>query len=298
VPLHDLGRLGIWSRELRFGEAGDMRDGAAELEALGFGTLWVPGGFDGPLLEICANQLGATSRVVIATGILNVFGHDPAHVAREQAVIDERFPGRFLLGIGVGHATFLGAEAQEQSRRPLTVIARYLDELERHAPADSSPNRVVAALAPRMVQLARERTLGIHPYMVPVAHTAEVRAALGEGPLVLTELSAVLGTDLDDLRARARLDLALYLTLPNYVRTWGRLGFGPDDLASGGSDRLVDAVYALGTVEQIGERVREHLAAGADHVCLRVVTNAPMTGADETLPRAAWRELAALVGSV
>jgi probable F420-dependent oxidoreductase len=296
--VRDLGRLGIWSRELRFGEAGDMRDGAAELEQMGFGALWVPGGFDGPLLAICADQLGATSDVVIATGILNVFGHDPAEVAREQAGIDERFPGRFLLGIGVGHAKFLGSEAQEQSRRPLEVIGRYLDELDRHAPDGTSPARVVAALAPRMVQLARERTLGIHPYMVPVSHTAEVRAALGAGPLVLTEQSVVIGTDIDDLRARARVDLALYLTLPNYVRTWGRLGYGPDDLADDGSDRLVDDVYALGTVEQIGVRVREHLAAGADHVCLRVVTNAPMTGAGETLPRAAWRELAGLVGSV
>lgn len=296
--MQDLGRLGIWSRELRFGEAGDMREGAAELEELGFGTLWVPGGFDGPLLAICADQLGATSRVALATGILNVFGHDPADVAREHAAIDERFPGRFLLGIGVGHAKFLAPEAQERSRRPLEVISGYLDELERHAPPGSAPARVVAALAPRMVQLARERTLGIHPYMVPVAHTAEVRAALGAGPLVLTELSVVLGGAGDDLRAQARQDVALYLTLPNYVRTWGRLGFGEEDLAGGGSDRLIDAIYALGSVEQVGERVREHLAAGADHVCLRVVTNAPMAGVNETLPRAAWRELAALVGSV
>jgi probable F420-dependent oxidoreductase len=294
----DLGRLGIWSRELRFGEAADMRAGAAELEQMGFGTLWIPGGFDGPLLEICADQLGATSNVAIATGILNVFGHDPADVAREQAGIDERFPGRFLLGIGVGHAAFLSPEAQERSRRPLAVIAGYLDALERNAPAGTAPARVIAALAPRMVQLARERTLGVHPYMVPVSHTAEVRAALGDGPLVLTEQSVVLGTGRDDLRARARLDLALYLTLPNYVRTWGRLGYGAEDLADGGSDRLVDALYALGTVEAIGERVREHLAAGADHVCLRVVTNAPMSGAGEALPRAEWRELSALVANV
>jgi probable F420-dependent oxidoreductase len=296
--VESLGRLGIWSRELRFGEAADMRAGAAELEQLGFGTLWIPGGFDGPLLEICADQLGATSSVAIATGILNVFGHDPAGVAREQAGIDERFPGRFLLGIGVGHAAFLSPEAQERSRRPLAVVAGYLDALERHAPPGTAPARVIAALAPRMVQLARERTLGVHPYMVPVSHTAEVRAALGHGPLVLTEQSVVLGADGDDLRARARADLALYLTLPNYVRTWGRLGYGPADLADGGSDRLVDALYALGTVERIGERVREHLAAGADHVCLRVVTNAPMTGVGEALPRAAWRELSALVGTV
>jgi probable F420-dependent oxidoreductase len=295
--VQDLGRLGIWSRELRFGEAGDMRAGAAELEELGFGTLWIPGGFDGPLLEICADQLAATRRIAIATGILNVFGHDPAVVAREHAAIDDAHPGRFLLGIGVGHAKFLDAEAQERSRRPLEVIAGYVDELERHAPPGASPARAVAALAPRMVQLARERTLGIHPYMVPVEHTTEVRAALGAGPLVATELSVVLGDDLDDLRARARADLELYLTLPNYVRTWGRLGYGASDLADGGSDRLVDAIYALGSVERVGERVDEHLAAGADHVCLRVVTNAPMLGADEPLPRAAWRQLAALISS-
>ena len=250
----------------------------------------------GPLLEICADQLAATRAICVATGILNVFGHDPADVASDHARIDERFPERFLLGIGIGHAKFLSADAAERSRRPLAVISEYLDALDRHAPAGATPARAVAALAPRMVQLAGERTLGIHPYMVPVAHTAEVRAALGSGPLVATELSVVLG-DGDDLRARARQDLELYLGLPNYVRTWTRLGYGGDDLAHGGSDRLVDAIYALGSVERVGERVREHLAAGADHVCLRVVTNAPMTGAGEALPREQWRRLAALVSA-
>jgi probable F420-dependent oxidoreductase len=297
VAVQDLGRIGIWSRELRFGEPGDAREGAAELEDHGFGTLWVPGGLDGPLLELCAGQLAATRRVAIATGILNVFGHDPADVARDHARFDSEHPGRFLLGIGVGHTKFLDAEAVARSRRPLAVISEYLDDLDRHAPSCSSPARVVAALAPRMVELARERTLGVHPYMVPVEHTAEVRAALGAGPLVATELSVVLGDDLAELRARARADLALYLQLPNYTRTWRRLGWGEDDLARSGSDRLVDALYALGDVDRIGERLQEHLAAGADHVCLRVVTGAPATGVDERLPRREWRELAALAAS-
>jgi probable F420-dependent oxidoreductase len=295
--MQDLGRIGIWSRELRFGEAGDMREGAAELEQLGFGALWIPGGLGGPLLEICADQLRATRQIAVATGILNVFGHDPVDVAREHAAIDAAHPGRFLLGMGIGHAKFLPAEAAARSRRPLDVIAQYLDALERHAPPGSSAARCVAALAPRMVQLARARTLGVHPYMVPVEHTAEVRAALGEEPLVATELSVALGDDMDDLRAAARADLALYLQLPNYTKTWARLGYGEDDLAGHGSDRLVDAVYALGSVEQIGARVREHLDAGADHVCLRVVTNQPMLGEDEPLPREEWRALAALVSS-
>ena len=293
--MRDLGRVGIWSRELRFGEAGDMREGAAELEELGFGALWIPGGYDGPLLEICADELAATRQIAVATGILNVFGHDPVDVAREHAVIDAAHPGRFLLGIGIGHAKFLPAEAAARSRRPLEAISHYLDELERHAPPGSSAARCVAALAPKMVQLARERTLGVHPYMVPVEHTAEVRAALGEGPLVATEVSVVLGDDLDDLRAAARADLALYLQLPNYTKTWTRIGYGEHDLAGDGSDRLVDAVYALGSVDQIGARVREHLDAGADHVCLRVVTNRPMLGESEPLPREEWRALAPLV---
>lgn len=295
--MQDLGRVGIWSRELRFGEAGDMREGAAELEELGFGALWIPGGYDGPLLEICADQLGATRQIAVATGILNVFGHDPVAVARQHAAIDAAHPGRFLLGIGIGHAKFLPAEAAARSRRPLEVISHYLDELESHAPPGSSAARCVAALAPRMVDLARERTLGVHPYMVPVEHTAEVRGALGAGPLVATELSVVLGDDLADLRARARADLALYLQLPNYTRTWTRLGYGEGDLAGGGSDRLVDAVYALGSVEQIGARLREHLDSGADHVSLRVVTNRPMLGENEPLPREEWRALAPLVGA-
>ena len=186
--------VGIWSRELRFGEAADMREGAAELEELGFGTLWIPGGFDGPLLEICADQLGATRRVAVATGILNVFGHDPADVAREQARIDERFPGPLP-----ARDRHRAREVPRPRRRPSARAGRsrssrdYLDELDRHAPAGTAPARAIAALAPRMVQLARERTLGIHPYMVPVEHTAEVRAALGAGPLVATELSVVLG---------------------------------------------------------------------------------------------------------
>jgi probable F420-dependent oxidoreductase len=290
-----LGRVGIWSRELRFGEAGDARDASAELEELGFGTLWIPGGGGGDLLEVVADRLAATRDVVVATGILNVFGHDPEDVAREHAQIDRDHPGRFLLGIGIGHAKFLDAEGVLRSQKPLTLVSEYLDDLARYAPPGTNPARCVAALAPRMVELSGRRTLGVHPYMVPVEHTASVRATLGDGPLVAPELTVALGSDIADAKARARADLALYLTLPNYTRTWARLGYGDDELAHGGSDRLVEALYALGTVEQVGARVREHLDAGADHVCLRVVTNAPMTGVDEELPRAAWRELSALV---
>jgi probable F420-dependent oxidoreductase len=295
IGVQSLGRVGIWSRELRFGNAADARDASAELEELGYGTLWIPGGGGGDLLEVVADRLAATRQVAIATGILNVFGHDPADVARDHAAIDESHPGRFLLGIGIGHARFLDDEQAERSRHPLRLISGYIDDLERHAPPGSTPARCVAALAPKMVALSGERTLGVHPYMVPVEHTAWVRSALGADALVAPELTVSLGTSREEARERARADLGLYLGLPNYTRVWARFGYGDDDLANGGSDRLVDALYALGTVEQIGVRLREHLAAGADHVCLRVVTNAPMTGVDEALPREAWRALAPLV---
>jgi probable F420-dependent oxidoreductase len=290
----ELGRLGIWSRELRFGDRAEAREAAAELEELGFGTLWIPGGGgDDELLPVVAEQLAATRSLAFATGILNVFGHDPADVAREHARLDEAFPDRFLLGIGVGHAKFLSPEAQARSQRPLEVIAGYLDELERFAPPGTAPARIVAALGPKMVALSGERTLGVHPYMVPVEHTAFVREALGSVPLVAPELSVVVGDDLAAGRDRARQDLQLYLGLPNYVTVWQRLGYGADDLADGGSDRLVDALYAYGPLERIAARIGEHRAAGADHVCLRVVTNAPMQGV-ERIPLDEWRTLAPL----
>lgn len=293
----ELGRVGIWSRELRFGDRGEAREAAVELEELGFGTLWIPGGAgDEELLPVVGEQLSATRRVVIATGILNVFGHDPQDVARAHAELDGDHPGRFLLGIGIGHAKFLDADSAARSKKPITVISEYLDALERFAVAGTSPARVVAALGPKMVRLAGERTLGVHPYMVPVEHTAVVRDVLGPLPIVAPELSVVLAGTVEQTRARARQDLALYLELPNYVTVWQRLGYGDADLADGGSDRLVDALYAQGSVEQIGSRVREHHDAGADHVCLRVVTNAPMSGV-ERLPREQWRELAPLASA-
>jgi probable F420-dependent oxidoreductase len=295
--VNDLGPIGIWSRELRFGDPGEAREAAAELEELGFGTLWIPGGGGGDdLMRVVEDQLGETRSACFATGILNVFGHDPADVAREHARIDAAFPGRFVLGIGIGHAKFLDAHRAQRSQRPLEVISEYLDELDRNAPDGTQPARVVAALGPRMVELAGERTLGVHPYMVPVEHTAFVRDVLGPVPLLAPELSVVLAEELADARARARQDLALYLQLPNYTTVWRRLGYGDADLADGGSDRLVDALYALGSIERIGERVRRHLDAGADHVCLRVVTNAPMEGV-ERIPREEWRELAPLVAT-
>jgi probable F420-dependent oxidoreductase len=291
----DLGRIGIWGRELRFGERGAVLDAVAELESLGFGALWVPGGAGGPLLEVCADVLAATHEVPVATGILNFWWYDPADVARDHAAIDAAHPGRFLLGLGVGHVRFLDAESAARARRPLQATAEYLDALERHAPQGTDPARVLAALGPRMLELAGRRTLGTHPFMVPVAHTRRARETLGPGKLVAPELSVILETDITRARERAREEMTLYFGLPNYTNEWRRLGYTDEDLREPGSDRLVDDIYAYGALDAIAERIREHHEAGADHVCLRVVTNLPMTGVDEPLPREAWRELAALL---
>jgi probable F420-dependent oxidoreductase len=217
--------------------------------------------------------------------------HDPAGVAAGHARLDREHSGRFLLGLGIGHASLVDADQPGRYRRPLSTMREYLDALDEHAPADHRPARVIAALGPKMVALSGERTLGTHPYLVPVEHTALVREALGPDRLVAPALSVVLEPDPQRAREIARRDLALYPGLPNYTNTWRRLGFGDGDLADGGSDRLLDALYGLGTVEQVAGRLREHQTAGADHVCVRVITAHPDDA--EHLPRAEWRTLAA-----
>lgn len=287
-----LGRYGIWARELRFGDAVEAVEAAAELEELGFSTLWIPGGGGGDVLDCVEAMLQATTNATVATGILNVWGHDPADVAATEARFDAESNGRFILGLGVGHARFVDADAPGRYARPVETMAAYLDALDEHTPPATSPTRVLAALAPRMVAVAGQRTSGVHPYMTTVEHTRWVRDELGTGAIVAPALGVVLAGDPDRARAEARLDLALYLTLPNYVRAWLRLGFTEADLADGGSDRLVDALYGLGSAEQVAVRVHEHLSAGANHVCLRVVTNQL-----ERLARDEWRALAtALAG--
>ena len=287
--MRPLGPIGIWSRQLRFGDPVEALEAAAELDELGFGALWIPD-VGGPVLDTAAALLGATRRAVVATGILNIWMHDPADVAAGQAGLERSHPGRFLLGLGIGHAPIVDAERPGRYRRPLATMRAYLDALDSHMTTAGQPARVLAALGPRMVALAGERTLGVHPYLVPVEHTALVRQVLGPDRLVAPELSVVLEPDHERGREIARNDIQLYLGLPNYTNAWRRLGFTDGDLTGGGSDRLIDALYAVGSAAQIVERTRAHREAGADHVCLRVITAHPDDA--ERLPRAEWRELA------
>ncbi len=287
-----LGPVGIWSAQLRFGDPVESLEAAAELDELGFGALWIPDA-GGPVLESVERLLGATRRTTVATGILNVWMHDAAEVARGHAQIDARYPDRFLLGLGISHAPMIDADSPGRYRRPIGTMREYLDALDANAPDGHEPARLLAALGPKMIQLAGERTLGIHPYLVPVEHTRWARELLGPGPIVAPELSVIVEPDAEKARAIARNDVAMYFGLPNYVNMWRRLGYGDADLAGHGTDAFVDAIYAHGTVEQIGERVAAHHAAGADHVCLRAITDHP----DDRLrlPRAQWRQLAALL---
>jgi len=280
----NLGRVGVWSWHLREDREG-VPEAAAELEQLGYRTLWYPNSPDA--FERARSLLEATSAIVVATGIVSIWTHPPDGAAAAHHELAGAHPGRFLLGLGVSHAFLVDQDHPGRYRRPLTRMREYLDALdvaERPVPAG---DRVLAALGPRMLELSRDRTRGAHPYLVTVEHTRRARELLGPDRLLAPEQAVVLETDPARARAIARQHLAVYLRAPNYTNSWLRLGFTPDDLADGGSDRLVDGLVAWGDAGAIRDRVDQHHEAGADHVCIQVVTADPAT-----LPRAEWRALA------
>jgi probable F420-dependent oxidoreductase len=269
-----LGRFGIWrgGTELTPGLA-------AGLEQLGFGTLWVGGSPSGDL-ALVEQLLDATSTLMLATGIVNIWQDDARQVAASFARIQARHPGRFLLGVGAGHR-----EAIQQYARPYEKLAAYVDTLlGSGVPADSL---VLAALGPRVLALAAERTAGAHPYLVTPEYTRQARAIIGTGPLLAPEHKVVLDTDPQRARAIGRPRVQRpYLGLVNYTSNLRRLGWSDDDLSGGGSDALIDALVAHGSAGEVAARLTEHLDAGADHVCAQLLT-AP--GAD---PLEGYRQLA------
>jgi probable F420-dependent oxidoreductase len=287
--MHDaraLRGIGLWSPQLRNGDPGEVREAAAELDELGYTALWIPGSAGGPVLERARLLLEATVHPVVATGILNLWMHDPADVAEAHASLGLLGQGRFLLGIGVSHPQLVDRDDPGRYRRPLSAMRDYLAALEAQPAPVPRDERVLAALGPKMLDLAREQSAGAHPYFVPPEHTRVARERLGDGPLLAPEQAVVLDTDRARARETAREHVSRYLTLPNYTNNLLRLGFEEADLRDGGSDRLVDAVVVCGDEAAIGRRVQEHRDAGADHVCLQVL------GGD-ALPREQWRALAA-----
>ena len=278
-----MGRTGIWSLELRFGNPEHAVDAARELDELGYGSIWIPGGIGGDLLGDVSRLLSATQNLVVGTGILNIWKHQPEEVGAWWLALSEQDQARVMLGLGVSHGPIIGSTYA----KPLTVMREYLERLsEQGLPAS---NLCLAALGPKMLELARQRTAGVHPYLITPEHTASARQILGPDALLAPEQGVVLETNPEKARALARQALENYRHLPNYVNNWLRLGFTEEEIAQL-SDRLVDALFAWGDTDRIAERVNAHLAAGADHVCLQLVTGA---GVDVEAARAGWRELAA-----
>jgi probable F420-dependent oxidoreductase len=270
-----LGRVGVWLGPLGRQPWSVERDAARRIEELGYGALWIsetPAAKE-PFAH-AALLLGATERIPLGTGIANIWARD-AVAARDGALaLAEAHPGRFTLGLGVSHQPAVAMRGHDYAK-PLTAMRTYLDGLDAVPWAGPEPAEpvplVLAALRPRMLELARDRTTGAHPYFVPVEHTARARAALGAAPLLAPEVAVVLETDPAHARARARSYARLYLRLPNYTNNLRDLGYTDEDLAGDGSDRLIDAVIPWGDEAEIARRVGEHFDAGADHVCVQPV---------------------------
>ncbi|MDX8049191.1 TIGR03620 family F420-dependent LLM class oxidoreductase [Lentzea sp. BCCO 10_0798] len=242
-----LGTFGVWGSHYEWaGKIGEV----AELEALGYGTFWIGASPDIALVE---QALDATTSMTIATGITNVWQTEPEAISAE---FHRLASDRFLLGVGAGHR-----QLDQAYEKPYDKLVSYLDRLD--VPAD---RLVLAALGPKVLKLAADRTAGAHPYLVPVEHTAEARKALGD-KLLAPEVTVVVDEDPDAARAIAREKLAIYFTLTNYVKNWRRYGFSEEDVQ--GSDRLLDALVAHGSPDQVAAKLQAHVDAGADHVAVQ-----------------------------
>ncbi|MFJ9952419.1 TIGR03620 family F420-dependent LLM class oxidoreductase [Kitasatospora sp. NPDC091207] len=291
-----LGRVGIWTFGFEGQPAGRVREAAAEVEETGYGAIWFGEAFGRDTVGQAWLLLSATRRITVASGIANIAFRDPIATATATRTLGEAFPGRYLLGLG-GHRVDdtvhrVDGYPMPARGRAVATMSAYLDAMDAvpaHGPVpDPAPRRVLAALGPRMLELAAARTWGAHPYFVPVEHTVKARAAMGPDAFLGVEQAVVLDTDPARAREVATAHVAGYVAMAAHQQAnVRRLGFGDEDIVGGPSRRLVDAIVAHGDVDTIRHRVREHLEAGADHVCVQVLTADPAA-----LPDREWRELA------
>ncbi|MCW3029573.1 MAG: class F420-dependent oxidoreductase [Solirubrobacterales bacterium] len=268
-----IGRVGVWLGSIALEPAAQERAAIGRIEQLGYGVAWFgEGPSNREALSHAALLLEASTRLLIATGIANIWARDAAAAINGANTLNEACDERFLLGLGVSHAPIVNSRGHDYAK-PLTAMQRYLQAIDEHtygAPAPPHPSPVLlAALRPKMLELARDMTAGAHPYFVPASHTARARGILGPRPLLAPEQVVVLETDAGRAREIGRRHMAGYLRLPNYVDNLRTLGYDDEDFADGGSERLVDAIVAWGDEEAIAGRVREHLDAGADHVAIQ-----------------------------
>lgn len=287
-----LGRVGVWLASLRLAPVDEERRAVRRIEELGYGSIWCGEGIGGK--EAFAHQsvlLAATHHIITGTGIANVWARHPATMQGGAATVGAAYPGRFVLGVGISHAPMVERSGQAY-QTPLAHMDQYLGAMDAAAPEAPTVGvpvpRVVAALRPKMLALARERSDGAHPYFVPTSHTTLARQVMGAGRLLIPEQAVVLTNDADEGRRTARAHMATYLQLPNYVNNLKHLGYTDQDISGGGSDRLVDAIVAWGNEADIAKRVTEHIDAGADHVLLQ-----PLGSLDEAV-----RQLEALAPAV
>jgi probable F420-dependent oxidoreductase len=266
----------------------------SHLEALGFGAVWVGESFRREIFANASLLLASSNSMVVGSGIANIWARDAQAMKAGQLTLDEAYEGRFLLGLGVSHVPLVNPRGHAYDR-PYSAMRAYLDAMDAakyDAPMPAHrPLRVLAALGPRMLELAAEKADGAHPYFVPVEHTAQARVALGRGKLLCPEQAVVLELDPHEARATARHHTRSYIRLPNYRNNLERLGFGSEDFQGGGSDRLVDAVVAWGDVGRVVGRVLEHLQAGADHVAIQVISRDLAQ-----VPETEWATIAAKLG--
>jgi probable F420-dependent oxidoreductase len=292
----DFGRVGVWTRDLDRLPMSDSQAAAAELEALGYGTLWVPEVIGREPFASAALMLSATSQLVVGTGMANIYARSATAMNAGWKTLTEAFPDRFVLGLGTSNPAIVEGMHGGRYGPPYTTLVRYLDAMERAVFVAKRPKTearlVLAALRPRLMGLAAERGIGAMSYFVPVDHTRSARAVLGEGPSLLVEQAAVIDPDPETARATARRYMATYLGLPIYTDVLRALGWSDDDIA-GPSDALVDAVVAWGTPHGVASRIREHLDAGADHVAVQMVPGDP-----KAVPLAEYRALAGVLPGI
>jgi probable F420-dependent oxidoreductase len=268
------GPVGLWTAALDAVETAAVPDVVGALDAQGWDALWFGEAYGREAFSAAQLYLASSSRAAVATGIASIYGRDAVAASSASRLLADLHPGRFVLGLGVSHAPLVERMRGHSYGRPLAAMREYLDALDAApwfaAGGQQPAPRVLAALGPKMVELARDRAAGAHPYLVTPEHTAQTRQLLGDGPLLAVEQAVVVSDDPEVVRARAHWHLEIYTGLPNYRASWVRQGFTDDDAVRGGSDRLKSAMV-VGGEQAIARRVREHLDAGADHVCLQVL---------------------------
>lgn len=289
--------IGIWTGALDNVGLSQSQELACELEELGYGAIWLPEVAGRDVMFHMGMLLAATERLVMATGIASIWARDAVTMTGGVKGLTEAFPERVLLGLGVSHHTLVEGLRGHSYGKPLSAMRTYLDAMDESPYIAQRPTtpvrRVLAALGPKMIRLAAEKTDGAHNYLVPPEHTATAREILGSGPLLCPEQAVVVETDPARAREIARTHTKTYVVLPNYQNNLRRLGFDDDDFADGGSDRLIDTIVAWGDIDTISARVRAHFDAGADHVSIQAVDENP-----RGVPADAWRQLAPALAEV